>query len=232
MTFPLVLLHVPALLAYVLSEHAVKDLFPRRQNACIVLEEFTKLAKGQGDPECLHKAVEKCKGVVKDPFALTTKTLSSLHDALSKNTPPLTRPVDDLEDTCAIEEWTAERSIVREMFGIQMECDGVVRHQLALDLEVTGNSLTKCLRDYIGNATVKRAPLILVCGFKTTKKMVDYLYDIEFAGIKYTLCAVATPEKAFFDTNGVWNVPLNSVLMRHASVVVYRRSLVTPSADG
>jgi len=234
MATPLILLHIPALVAYVLSENAVKDLFPRRQNACVVVEEFAKAARG--DPACLAKAVEKCKGVSKDPLTLTIKTLAAMHDALSKNTPEIARPVTDPEDTCDLQGWNADRSFVRELFGAQLETDGELQHPLVLALEATGNSLVKCVRDALGNATVRRAPLVLVCGFKANKKFVEYPYDFDFSGIKYTLCAVTTPEKSLYEkADGPgWvsdldeDVPVNAIVVNDACVLAYRRKRFTP----
>jgi len=230
MAIPLVLLHVPALLAYVLSDNATKDIFPRRQNACVVVEEFAKAARGDKGA-CLQAAVEKCKGAAKDPLTLTLKTLAAMHDALSKNTPAIARPTTDPEDTCDAAAWAAERSFVRELFGMQLEAGGELRHALALQLEPTGNSLVKCVRDAIGDSTVRRAPLVLVCGFsKSPKKIVEYPYDFDFSGIKYTLCAVATPEKTLYEnSSGSWEtdagdpVPTHAIVVNDACVLAYRR---------
>ncbi len=223
----LLLLHIPALVAYVVSEHASQDAFPRRQNACFVVEEFTKLARGDStDLECLRKAVEKCKGPAKDISSLTAKTLASLHDAWSKLTPPIARPVADPDDTCDADAWNAERSYVRELFGTQLATkDGSIKHPLVLELaSSSGNSLAKCIREYLGNATIRRAPLVLVIAFKPSKKFVDYPFDFTFAGIKYTLCGVATPEKAMYEVENKWNIPVKSIITRDACVIAYKRT--------
>ena len=233
MAVPLVLLHIPALIAYIVSENAVQDAFARRQNACLVLDEFTKAAKMEEND--LQKAVEKCKGVVKCPLTYASKTLASLHDALSKNTPDITRPVDDPGDTCDLQEWTSERSFVRELFGMQLLIGTEIRHVMTLELDVTGNSLAKCVRDYLGDATIKRAPLMLVCGFKGQKKFVDYPYEFELSGAndsavaRYTLCVVATPDKSMYNNGNEWisddaAVQMNAIVTKAACVIVYKRT--------
>ena len=233
---PLVLLHIPALVAYVLSENAIKDVYARRQNACRVLEEFTR-AVDSNTENGLFEAVEKCKGIVKGcPLTYASKTLASLHDATCKNTPSMQRPVDDPGDTCDIDAWNSERSFVRELFGMQVLVNGIARHIMVLELDVTGNSLAKCVRDSIGDATITRAPLVLVCGFKHTKTtFVDYPYEFELPNktrTKYTLCVVATRDKTMFinpsgpgwlDREGK-TVSLNSIITKDACVVAYKRA--------
>lgn len=245
MTIPLVLLHIPALVSYILSENAIKDAYTRRQNACRVLEEFTRsVDPSDPDPDdALFRAVEKCKGTVKCPTTYASKTLASLHDATCKNTPEIRRPVEDAGDSCDRDAWNAERSFVRELFGMQLLINGEIRHVTILELDVTGNSLAKCVRDYVGDAAITRAPLVLVCGFQHTKTaFVDYPYEFELPGpnqtrTKYTLCVVATKKKTMFiDTSGPgWHelsegnldakiVALNSIITKEARVVAYKRT--------
>ena len=224
---PLVLAYIPALVAYVLSEHALTDAFSRRQNACAVLEEFIKLVKKE--PHELQKAVDKCKGSVKCPCSFTAKTMAALHDALCKNTPELTRPVNDMGDACDLEAWNAERSFMRELFGTQIQRGKDFAHPLLLELLPSGTSLVKCVRDYLGEGRVLRAPLILACGFPARGKFVDYPYEFEFGGVKYTLAAVATHDKVMYHAEG-WLVDgerlqsINSLVTKDACVVVYRRT--------
>jgi hypothetical protein len=223
--FPLVLIHIPALVAYVTSEYALQDAFQRRQNACAVLDEFTKFVLNQ--PNELYKAVEKCKGSVKCPASFASKTLAALHDALSKNTPPLDRPVCD-GDSCDTEAWNAERSVIRELFGAQLSNN---KHPLTFELETGANSLAKCLRMYLekaGNVTVNRAPLIMVCTF-SSKRFIDYPFDFVFSGVKYALSIVGTPEKTMYEDAGAWYLDgsplesMNALITKDACVVVYRR---------
>jgi hypothetical protein len=222
MNIPLVLAHVPALLAYLASDHVREDVYPRRQNACVVLEEYSKIARGEGDFACFHQALEKCKGAAKEPVSLTAKTLLALHDALSKNTPDIARPIADPNDTCDLESWNTERSFIRELFGTQLETKGTKTVKLMFELDVSGNSLAKCVRDHLGDAEVLRAPLVLMCGFKQSK-FVDYPYEFVFSGIKYTLTSVATSEKTMYEIPGGWNVPINDVITKDAVVIAYRR---------
>jgi hypothetical protein len=245
MAIPLVLLHIPALVSYVLSENAIKDAYARRQNACQVLEEFTRAVDvtDADRVDALVRAVEKCKGAVKCPTSYAAKTLASLHDALCKHTPDIRRPVEDVGDTCDLDAWNKERSFVRELFGMQLLVHGEIRHVTILELGVTGNSLAKCVRDFLGDATLTRAPLVLVCGFEHTKTaFVDYPYEFELPGpnqtrTKYTLCVVATPLKTMFiDASGPgWHelsggnaeakiVALNSIITKEARVIAYKRA--------
>jgi hypothetical protein len=221
----LVLLHIPALVAYVTSGYALQDTFQRRQNACAVLDEFIKAAEDK--PHDLQKAVERCKGIVKCPGTFAVKTLSALHDALSKNTPPLCRPVNDLE-TYDTDAWNAERSVIRELFGTQLSTK---KHILAFELETSANSLAKCIRLYLEkaqNATVCRAPLLLVCTF-SSKKFIDYPFEFDFSGIKYALTIVGTPQKTMYESTGGWYVDgevletMNALIMKDACIVIYRR---------
>lgn len=232
---PLVLLHIPALVAYILSENAIKDVYARRQNARHVLEEFTRAVDPSNTSKTeLLAAVEKCKGAVKGcPLAYATKTLASLHDATCKNTPSMQRPIDDPGDVCDMDAWGTELSFVRELFGMQVRDDGEIRHMTVLELDVTGNSLAKCVRDSLGDATITRAPLVLVCGFNHTKTtFVDYPYEFEFHGIRYTLCVVATRDKTMFinPSGPGWHdqegktVSLNSIITKDACVVAYKRA--------
>jgi hypothetical protein len=228
MSFPLLLLHIPALIAYLTSEHAMMDAFRRRQNACAVLDEI--VAKGN-----VQKAVEKSKGPVKCPATFANKTLMALHEALSKNTPDIERPVQDPEDVCDLEAWTADRSFVKELFGMQIrDSDGTVRHLLSVPIsENAGNSMVNGIRDHLGDSVVTRAPLVLVC--LMPKKFVYYPFDFDFSGIKYALGAVTTSEKTMYDDAGQWKVviegkeeydleTINDVISKEACVIAYVRS--------
>jgi hypothetical protein len=220
MSFPLILLHIPALVAYLTSEHAMMDAFRRRQNACAVLDEIVT----KGD---VQKAVEKSKGPVKCPATFANKTLLALHEALSKQTPEIERPVVDPEDTCDLESWSADRSFIKELFGMQIrESNGSVRHLLSIPIsENAGNSMVNGIR-------VTRAPLVLVC--LMPKKFVYYPFDFDFSGIKYALGAVTTSEKTMYDDSGQWKVAIkgsehnletiNDVISKEACVVAYFRS--------
>jgi hypothetical protein len=228
MKIPLILAHIPALVAYLASEHAVADAFRRRHNACAVLD-------GMIAGRDVQQAVEKCKGLVKCPATFANKTLVALHEALSKNTPDIERPVDDPEDVCDLQAWNTDRSFIRELFGMQVrDPDGTVRHLLSISVADTpGNSLVNGIREYLGNATVTRAPLVLVCAMP--KKFVYYPFDFDFSGIKYALGAVTTPEKTMYDDNGQWKVDtmtetpqnlecINDVISKEACVIAYYRS--------
>lgn len=225
----LLLLHIPALVVYLASENALHDKFPRRQNACSVLEEFIDCA--QKDPfetSSLKKAVEKCRGSVKCPASFVAKTLMAMHDALCKNTPVMKRPVQDKDDTCDVEAWNDERSFVREVFGTQVQSGDAVDHLLSIELQNTGNSLVKCLRDTLANVTVKRAPLILVIT-KNPKKFIDYPFEFDFSGVKYVLKAMSTPEKSLYEKDAVWYEntekleTMNDLVTKEACVIMYYR---------
>ena len=228
MSFPLILLHIPALLAYLASEHAMMDAFRRRQNACAVLDELVN--KGN-----VQKAVEKSKGPVKCPATYTNKTLAALHEALSKQTPDIERPVKDPEDTCDLEAWAEDRSFIKELFGMQVrETNGSVRHFLSIPIsENAGNSMVNGIRDHLGDSVVTRAPLVLVC--LMPKKFVYYPFDFDFSGVKYALGAVTTSEKTMYDDSGQWKVAIeghpeddleniNDVISKEACVIAYIRS--------
>lgn len=224
----MVLLHIPALIAYVTSEYAMQDAFQRRLNACSVLDELSKAVRGESHD--VQKAVERCKGAVKCPGVLAVKTLYALHDALCKNTPPLKRPVNDTNETVDIDAWNAERSIVRELFGTQVRSAEGIKHILAFELDASGNSLAKCVRQYLEklDATVTRAPLLLVCCF-SSKKFIDYPFEFEFSGIKYALQIVGTPEKTMYEKPPAWCVDsevlesMNALITKDACILVYRR---------
>jgi hypothetical protein len=231
MNFPLALLHIPALVVYLGSENALKDRFTRRQNACTVLEEFIDCS--QKDPyatSSLKEAVEKCRGSVKCPASFVVKTLQALHDALCKKTPPMTRPVTDSKDTCDLEAWNEERSFVREVFGtqIQHQHNFSLVHLLTIELQNTGNSLAKCLRDTLDGFQVKRAPLILVIT-KNPKKFIDYPFEFDFADVKYVLKGVTTSETSYYEKEKVWykNAEklehMNDLVTKDAYVIVYYR---------
>lgn len=228
MSFPLILLHIPALVAYLTSEHVIMDAFRRRQNACAVLDEVVN--KGN-----VQKAVEKCKGTVKCPATFANKTLAALHEALSKQTPDIERPITDPEDACDLEAWTADRSFIKELFGMQIrEPDGTIKHLLSVLIsENAGNSMVNGIRDHLGDSVVTRAPLVLVC--LMPKKFVYYPFDFDFSGIKYALGAVTTSEKTMYDDSGQWKVAakgkeevglenINDVINKEACVIAYIRS--------
>jgi hypothetical protein len=228
MNIPLVLVHVPALVAYVMSEYALQDAFQRRLNACAVLDEFVKFVKHE--PNDLRKAVEKCKGVVRCPGSYASKTLAALHDALCKNTPPVDRPIADPEDVCDLAAWNTECSMIRELFGTQLSTG---KHVLSFDLEASGNSMAKCLRMFLekaGDARVCRAPLVMVCTLPVDR-FIDYPYEYVFSGVRYVLKVVATPEKTMFVRNDTWFVDtpetplesLNALVTKDAGVIVYGR---------
>ena len=228
MNVPLVLIHVPALVAYITSEYALHDAFQRRINACAALGEFIKFAKHE--PNELRKAVEKCKGAVRCPGSFASKTLATLHEALSKTPPILERPVNDPEDTCDVEAWNKERSMIREIFGAHLSTG---KHVLSFDLEASGNSLAKCLRMYLekaGNATVCRTPLVMVCSLPLDR-FIDYPFEYVFSGVRYALKAVATSEKTMFEHGGQWFVDdvdtplesMNALVTKDAGVIIYGR---------
>ena len=229
MNFPLALLHIPALVVYLSSENALKDRFPRRQNACTVLEEFIDCSKKDPyDTSSLKSAVEKCRGSVKCPASFVAKTLLALHDALCKNTPPMARPVNDSKDTCDIDAWNEERSFPREVFGTQLVTDATIQHMMTIHLQNTGNSLVKCLRDTLDGSTVKRAPLILVIT-KNPKKFIDYPFEFDFSDVKYVLKGVTTSEISYYEKDKVWykNAEklehMNNLVTKDACVIVYYR---------
>jgi hypothetical protein len=229
MNFPLALLHIPALVVYLSSENALKDRFPRRQNACTVLEEFTSCSQNNPyDTSSLKSAVEKCRGNIKCPASFVAKTLVALHDALCKNTPAMTRPVNDSKDTCDLDAWNEERSFPREVFGTQLVTEDKIHHVLTIDLQNTGNSLVKCLRDTLEGSVVRRAPLILVIT-KNPKKFIDYPFEFDFADVKYVLKGVTTSETSFYEREKIWykNAEklehMNDLVTKDAYVIVYYR---------
>ena len=219
---PLVIAHIPALVAYLLSEHAWQDAYVKRQNACAVLEEFIKMAKKE--PHDLLRVVEKCKGSVKCPASFATKTLHALHDALSKSTPTIQRPVEDPEDTCNIDAWTHECSFVRDLCGMQLDTGGVITHPLVLDVKT-------CVSDALANVTVRRAPLVLVCALD--KKTSSYPLEFTVAGVRYALDVVGTASTVMHSSHGTWyvqagdaHVPLQNtedIITSDAVAIVYRR---------
>lgn len=225
MRVPLIVAHIPALVAYLMSQHALQDAYVKRQNACLALEECIKMAKNE--PHDVIKAVEKCKGSVRCPVTYCTKLLSVLHEALCKNTPPITRPVDDPEDTCNAEAWNLDNSFVRELFGMQLDTGGVFTHPFVITVRPTGNSLIRCLRDTLADSKVCRVPLVLLCAVDATKMV--YPYTLNFSGVSYVLNAVATPEKLMYHAQGTWYVdgePLGSVkdvVTKDATIIAYKR---------
>lgn len=229
---PLILLHIPALLGYLASEHALRDATLKRQKAYAVLD-----AMRAGDVGAVHAAVVACKGAARCPMTFAAKTLEALHDVLCKNTPVMTRPVDDPTDACDVEAWTAGSSFIRELCGMQLRVNGSgVKHVLALTLTPTGNSVVKCIRDAIGPAAVvARAPLLCVCGFSTAPpttaagggagggvRMVEYPFEMELGEVKYVLSALCTATAVLTETT--WDPA--DVTGHDATVLVYRR--ITP----
>lgn len=223
---PLLVLCVPALLAYIASEDAVIDALAKRQNAYAVFKACVAYRGGGQDADAaadVQTAVEKCKGAVKCPLTFTAKTLAALHELWCKKTPAMTRPVVDPGDTCDLVAWDAERSFVRELFGMQLvHADGTRTHPLVLELKPTGNSIAKCVRDALGNSSVARAPLILVCGFHASAPVVEYTYAFEFADIRYVLCGVSTANAALYENSETWN--RGDITGLDACVMMYRRT--------
>ena len=172
----MLILQISALVSYLISEHAARDMYHKRTNACAVLAVCINAINNA--PHKIQEAVEKCKGSVKNPvtrqvckYTMTCKTLACLHDALAK-CPPVSRPVDDTRDTCNLDAWNLERSFVREIFGTQLEDD---THPLVLEAPLNAY-------------TVKRAPLVLVYGHP--KQCLEHPRALTFAGIEYELLGV------------------------------------------
>lgn len=230
MKVPLIIAHVPALIAYLTSEHVLQDAYVKRQNACLALEECIKMAKNE--PHDVIKAVEKCKGSIKCPVSYCVKLLGVLHEALCKQTPLMTRPVNDPEDTCDEHAWNTENSFVRQLFGMQLEDAGTITHPMVLEVQSTanGNGLVKCLRDTLGTTNVRRAPLVLLCAVNSA---ILYPYTLNFSGVSYVLNAVATSEKLMYHEQGVWYVKtgdtcaqldsVKDIVTKEACIIAYKR---------
>lgn len=200
----LILLLVPALLAYLRTEYVEKDMFRTRKNACTVLKEYVTMASmadtSLDHTETLYALLQKCTKDKSTKVADVTKqSLLILHEALSRKTPPLTRPVDDPEDTCNIPAWTDETSFIRELFGTQLDHPATgISHPLVMDC-TQGLSVHQCLLSI--HARVRRAPLVMMClvGPKVTVSL-----DVPFGGVKYTLQILANDSYTYKKDQHAW----------------------------
>jgi hypothetical protein len=209
----LLLLYIPALLAYLKTEHVAKDQYAVRKNACSVLREYISLASlppsdGPSRADHVDKlrlALEKCKKSTDDPGALAYGSLLVMHEALSKKSPMMERPVDDVQDTCHKDAWNHESSYIRELFGMQLDHPGLgITHPFVVDARQTKQeTLPQAIREVMGNVTtVRRAPLMLMCllqpGTSVTSEMV-------FGHVDYSLFAMATADSVVVRGDQAWH---------------------------
>lgn len=218
---PLILLHIPALMAY-LSMHGSHDTYAVRRNARDVVEAYK-----QQDRDAILKAVEKCKGTL-TARNVTEKSLVSMHEALCKKYTSLPRPVDD-QDSCDQQAWGHEASFIRDLFGFQVShpTQGTT-HPLCLDI---GSHLPmqQGIEKALVNMQIHRLPLLLVL---TAKGHQNYMYTVTIQKTVYSLVALANEEEVYYRTqDGIWYrsdkqcTRLDTVLhVKHPSVFVYARS--------
>lgn len=199
---PLILLHIPALMTYLLT-HGPHDTYAIRRNARDVVEAYRKQ-----DRSAIVSAVEKCKGAL-TAKNVTEKSLLALHDALCKKYTSLPRPVDDPHDTCDQEAWNHEASYIRDLFGFQVShpTQGIM-HPLSLDLDSKIQSIQQAIDTCLVHLQIRRLPLILTC---ITQGRQDYMYCVTIQNTEYSLIALGNADDVFYRTeSGTWYRESNS----------------------
>lgn len=222
---PLVLLHIPALMAY-LTMHGAQDTYAIRKNARAVVDAYRRQ-----NTEDILMAVEKCKGHV-TANNITEKSLLALHDALCKKYTSLPRPVEDPDDCCDQDAWNHESSYIRDLFGFQVShpTQGTM-HPLVIHID-SSTPQQQAIDQSLQNLRIQRAPLMLVC---STQGRREYVYTVTIQNIVYTVVALASADDIFYRTEaGVWYrgsdeqqqcTRLDTVLhATNVTVLVYARS--------
>jgi len=238
MFLPLLLLHIPALVAYLRTDHVQKDMYAVRKNACSVLREYVTLAATgttrMDHMDQIRQALEKCKADTHDVASITYTSLLVMHDALSKKSPILQRPVNDPCDACRIVAWNHETSFIRELFGMQCDHPALgLTHPFVVDVrqQEPHASLAQNIRNTLGNTTtIMRAPLVLVC---LMQPGTSFTLDLVFGTIQYTLAALATSDCVVVKGTSSWQEhhaqgctrvsQLQDIFAYKAQVVVYQR---------
>lgn len=238
MLIQLILLHIPALLAYLRTDHIAKDQYATRKNACSVLREYVSLA-AMGPSRVDHTdkllmALDKCKKSTDGPGALAYSSLIVMHEALNKKTPTIQRPVQDPHDTCHLDAWNHESSYIRELFGMQCDHPALgVTHPLVVDTRQSKQqTLSQAILDVMGNVTtIKRAPLMLMCLLKPGTSVTS---DLTFGQVDYSLFAMATADFVAVRGEKTWQrhtghngcqkvTRIHDIFSLKPDVVVYRR---------
>lgn len=235
MFLPLLLLHIPALVAYLKTDHVQKDMYAVRKNACSVLREYITLAATSSTrldhTAQLKRALEKCKAT-NDVASITYTSLMEMHHALNKKTPEIQRPLP--HDACHNIPWKHETSFVRELFGMQLEHPALgITHPLVIDVrqQSRDKTLAQSIQDALGNATtITRAPLMLVC---LMRPHTQYTLTLVFGRVEYTLFACATEDRVLVKHENTWQEhhgqgcrvvsQLQDIYTYKPHVVVYQR---------
>lgn len=234
MSIPLILLHIPALVAYLKTDHVSKDMYAVRKNACSVLKEYVTLASGLNTrldhAELVRQAIIKCKKDASDAGSLAYSSLLIMHEALNKKTPPIESPADS-DDGGGVDAWKHESSFIRELCGMQLSHPALgITHPFVVDVRLSKeHTLSQGIRDVLGNTTrIQRPPLILVC---LPHARMTFTLDLTF-DIRYTLDALATDTHVYTCDGTRWvrhdqrtcsPVSLEQLRQQHPKVLVYRR---------
>lgn len=238
MFFPLLLLHIPALLAYLKTDHVMKDMYAVRKNACSVLQEYMSLVSSeQFDGDRLRAALLKCKKSTDDVASMTYGSLLVMHEALNKKTPHITRPITDPTDACHVDAWNHESSFIRELFGMQCNHPALgVTHPLVVDVrQSTQLTLKQGIQETLGNTTsITRAPLVLAC---LLREGMTFTTELTFGNVAYSVFGFATNKEVVVRKKTRWYAhsehgwrrvaSLQDILAYKPRAIVYQRSPIT-----
>lgn len=202
----LVLLLIPALLAYLRTEYVEKDMYRTRKNACQVLRDYMTLASQKhtvlDHTDTLIASLRKCHSMKQPTIdAITTASLTVLHDALNKKSPVLDRTITDSGDTCNMAAWTQDTSFIKELFATQLDHPALgISHPLVLDCS-EGSSVETSLASITSIQTVRRSPLVLVC---RAMPHIKVSMDVAFGGQQYTLRILANESNIYKRSRQSW----------------------------